>query len=64
MTGNSPLTRPPEGVIEGDSIPRENEEEEIERAAIDEMVGILKGHPAYRGKGDSELREVAKEKLL
>lgn len=61
---NTGLAEPPEGVISGDTIPRENETTEMEVAAVDEMVGEMKGHPAYYGRSDDELREIAKEKLL
>ncbi len=58
------LSEPPEGVITGDSVPRENEEGGVEESRIQEMVGIMKTKEAYRRKSDSELREIAKEKLL
>lgn len=63
MSGLAGLAEPPEGVITGDSVPRENEDADRERAAVDEMVGVLKGHPAHQGKTDDELREIAREKL-
>lgn len=64
MTGDHyALAEPPEGVLVGESVPRENEQDDIEQAAIEEMVGLLKTRPAYRAKSDSELREIAKEKL-
>lgn len=61
---NTGLSEPPEGVVTGDSVPRENEEVGAEESRIQEMVGIMKTKEAYRRKSDSELREIAKEKLL
>lgn len=62
-TAGGALAEPPEGVIAGDSVPRENDADDIEQQFIDEMVGLLKTHQAYVGKSDAELREIAKEKL-
>jgi hypothetical protein len=59
----NPLSRPPEGVIRGEDVPLENQKGGLERQAVDEMVGVLKAHPAYSGYSDDELREIAKEKL-
>lgn len=61
---HAPHSTPPEGVVSGDSIPRENELTDREERVITEAVGILKTHPAYEGQSDDELREIAKEKLL
>lgn len=57
------LSEPPEGAIVGESVPRENERNEAEEAAITELAGLLKAYPAYRGRSESELREIAREKL-
>lgn len=57
------LSAPPEGVLAGESVPRENDEEDVEQAAVDELVGLLKTNPAYHGRPDSELEEIAREKL-
>jgi hypothetical protein len=59
----NPLSRPPEGVIRGEDVPLENQKDGLERRTVEEMVGLLKTHPAYSGKSDDELREIAKEKL-
>jgi len=60
----TPLTKPPEGVTSGDTIPVENQEDEMERQMIDDAVAVLKTREEYHGKSNSELREIAKEKLL
>jgi hypothetical protein len=57
------LAEPPEGVVKGEDVPVENQKEEMEKREIDEMVEVMKTHPAYDGKKESELREIAKEKL-
>lgn len=54
----------PEGVVSGEDVPLENQQDDLERQAVEEMVGLLKTHPAYDGRSDDELREIAKEKLL
>jgi len=64
MDSSSPLAEPPEGVIAGDSIPRENELTDREEQMIQEAVGIMKTKDAYARMGDDELREKAKEILL
>jgi len=58
------LAEPPEGVLVGESLPRENEQDSKRRQAIEEMVGLLKdrGKP-YTEMGHVELREEAKSKL-
>lgn len=61
---NQGLAKPPAGVLAGENVPRENEADEQVQAAIEEMVGLMKGHPAYQDKSDDELQEAAKEKLL
>lgn len=61
-TGASTV-EPPEGVIAGESVPQESELDEIERQIIDEMVAILKTRPAYQGRSDDDLRDIAHEKL-
>jgi len=58
------MARPPEGVVTGDSVPRENELTDRQEAAVSELAGVLKTHPAYQDRAESELREIAKEKLL
>lgn len=58
------LVEPPEGAIVGESVPTENEREDFEyREAIEAMVGVLKTRPAYRGRSDDELVEIAQQKL-
>lgn len=65
MRDSTTLTKPPEGVIAGSSVPRENEKlEREEREAVERMVAQMKMKEAYRQKGEDELREISKEKLL
>jgi len=58
------LSRPPEGVIAGEDVPRENERGDKEEALIQECVGLLKskGEPFTKMR-DSEIRERAIELL-
>jgi len=55
------LAEPPEGALAGESVPRENEEEERRRAAVEQLVGAMKGHPRYEGRSDAELEDAAHE---
>lgn len=57
------LREPPDGVLAGENVPRENDRDDLQQGAVDEMVGVLKTHPAYHGRTDDELREIAREKL-
>jgi len=57
--GRVGLSEPPEGVVSGDSVPRENEDDGRREAEITRMIGVLKARPAYRNHSDEELREVA-----
>jgi hypothetical protein len=59
----APMAEPPEGALRGENVPTENDADDFEEAAIQEMVALLKTHPAYHGRVDSELREIANEKL-
>lgn len=62
---HNPQAEPPEGVLSGDSIPRENEAtERAEREAVDRLVAQLKTRPGFQRYSDDKLREIAKEKLL
>lgn len=58
------LTPPPEGVISGDSIPRENELDDREEQKVQEFIGVAKskGEP-WVSMTDEELREKAIETL-
>lgn len=60
---NQAFSPPPEGVISGDSIPRENEEDDVEHSSVVELANQLKTKPGYKRKPDDELMEIAKEKL-
>jgi hypothetical protein len=56
-------SEPPEGVLRGESVPVENQEIEMADAELDAAVAALKERPAYHGRSDDELREIAKEKF-
>lgn len=60
MTG---LTEPPEGVLAGESVPRENEREAKREAAISRLAAELKEHPAYADWSAQERREAAVKRL-
>jgi len=57
------MAEPPKGVISGDSIPRENEEDDRLQTQIENLVAVMKERPEYRRYNDDVLREIAKEKL-
>lgn len=63
MRKNVPLSEPPEGVVSGDSIPRENEEHSKSLSKLDKMVSAMKSMPEYHNMSDDEVREIAEEKL-
>lgn len=58
------LTSPPEGVLAGESVPRENEYDERQEWLISEAMSVLKqrGDP-YVGINEAELRERAIDHL-
>lgn len=63
---NSPnrgLSEPPEGVLSGDSIPRENEEDDLNRAKVESIAGEMKKHPRFEGRTDAERREAARKMI-
>lgn len=61
---NQPTTgEPPEGVLAGEDVPRENEEEKIEYAKIVEVANALKATDKYYTYNRSERIEKAKELL-
>lgn len=68
MSGKSqldtPMSEPPEAVLAGESVPLENQQEELEEKRIRDMVAVLKsrGEP-YSGMNDYELRERAIDAL-
>jgi len=57
------LAPPPEGVLTGESVPRENERTEKERVAIQRLARTMKGYPAFSDLSDAELREKAVQRL-
>ena len=63
-TRTAGLSEPPEAVVRGESVPTENSLTEMERAKIDEAVGVMKAMPCYSHTPEDRLREIAKEKLL
>lgn len=58
------MGEPPKGVITGESVPRENEEEQFTQSKVDEVKGRLKayGEPFIEMQ-DAELEEKAREYL-
>lgn len=64
MTDGKPLVEPPEGVIAGEDVPLENQEEQFEENEIEEAMAVLKsiGEP-FSTMSESELREKAKKRL-
>lgn len=57
------LSEPPEGALVGESVPRENEEDEVSQAAIEKLAGRLKAHPRFTGRSDAELEAEARRIL-
>lgn len=60
-TATRELSPPPAGVIRGESIPRENQQDELVEARVQRVMNALKirGEP-YRSMCDRELREAAR----
>jgi hypothetical protein len=58
------LTRPPEGVTAGESIPRENELDDRHEQLVDQLVSQMKasGEP-YTSMKESTLRDMAWERV-
>lgn len=64
VTESEGMAPPPEGVIAGESVPRENELSDREEALIQELVGKMKGRgEPFASMSDNELRERAVNKL-
>lgn len=55
------LSEPPEGVLSGDSIPRENEHEEHRFSKIRQVANEMKSHPRFHGMDTGEIVEYIKE---
>lgn len=53
------MATPPEGVVTGENVPRENEADDLFLATVDRVAGRLKAHPAFQGRSESELQELA-----
>lgn len=62
-TANEGLAEPPEGAIVGESVPRENEDDDRHDQAVEELVGWMKGHPAFADLSESEIEAAAREKV-
>ena len=62
---SSGMAEPPEGVLVGESVPRENELSDKEEAIVQEFIGQMKarGRP-FVAMSDKELRERAENKLV
>jgi len=58
-----PLAEPPEGVLVGESVPRENQQAELEEHAVQRLAAALKTRPRYRDYSEAERLEIAREKL-
>jgi RNase H-fold protein (predicted Holliday junction resolvase) len=54
---------PPEGVVAGEDVPKENDEYQEREAKIDEMANALKTREEYREYSQEERREIARQKL-
>lgn len=66
MSGNSDTVafrEPPEGVVSGDTVPPENDMDEMKQSLIEEAVTLLRTKPGYSDKSEDELREIIKEKV-
>lgn len=60
MKGHS---KPPEGVVAGESIPRENEEQAVSDSLVNRLAHEMKAHPAYSDLTKDERYALAAEKL-
>lgn len=62
IDSTNPFRTPPEGVLTGESVPRENEESEVDDSEIEEIMNELKqrGEP-YLSMSEQERREKALE---
>jgi len=58
------MAAPPEGVLAGESVPRENTLDEREKRTVAELANEMKGRPGYAELTDEERRAKAREKLL
>ena len=66
MTGSEisqGMSKPPEGVLAGESVPTENESHTIDRAKIERVANTLKAIPKYHRKTQKE-RERAAERII
>lgn len=57
------LAEPPEGVVAGEDVPRENELTEREEALVDATFGRVKNHHRFLEWSDSDVREWVVNKL-
>jgi hypothetical protein len=64
MRENNIMSEPPEGVLVGEDVPRENEQHEIDEVLIEAVMATLKvrGKP-YTDMNDAELEEKAVEAI-
>lgn len=65
MTGtNYALSKPPEGALVGEDVPRENELDDWDETLIQRIEALLKSHgDPYVSMSDAEIREQAINKL-
>ena len=64
MTTCKPFRRPPAGVLAGESIPVENDRQDLEESRLEEVMNALKarGEP-YTSMSESELEDRAIDTL-
>jgi hypothetical protein len=64
MNGNAPMAEPPDGVLSGEDVPRENEQHDIDETLIEEVMAMLKGRgKPYSNMNETELEEKAVETI-
>jgi len=58
------MAEPPEGVLAGENVPRENEQHDIDETLIEEVMAMLKGRgEPYINMNETELEEKAVETI-
>jgi hypothetical protein len=53
------MAEPPSGVVAGESVPVENDQQRIREAAVERVENVLQQHPAYSSLSEGERRETA-----
>lgn len=57
------LTDPPEGVLAGENVPRENDDDSAVDQQVERLAVALADRDAYRGTSIEDRREAARERL-